>query len=130
MLNFPIISVYLFSLLITPPQAPIKVLLFFLFCFYLTVILFVFWSYSWNIIVEQSQCHCTTEQYIKILSTINHVLLDGCRTHSDIKRVIVWLLFSAKWATCQLYHGENKLHSMKRWWCPLCTKPTGLVWFH
>jgi hypothetical protein len=35
MLNFPILSVYLFSLLITPPQAPIKVLLFFCIVFIL-----------------------------------------------------------------------------------------------
>jgi hypothetical protein len=27
-----------------------------------------------------------------------------------------WLLFNAKWAIYQLYHDENKLHSM-RWWC-------------
>jgi len=26
----------------------------------------------------------------------------------------------------QIYHGENKLHSMGWWWCPLCTKPTRL----
>ena len=82
-----------------PSTGPYQSSLVFLYCFYLTVILFVCWSYSWNIIVEQSQCHCTTEQYIKILSTINHVLLDGCRIHSDKKRVIVWLLFNAKWAT-------------------------------
>jgi hypothetical protein len=25
-----------------------------------------------------------------------------------------WLLLNAKWAIFQLYHGENKLHSMKR----------------
>jgi hypothetical protein len=23
----------------------------------------------------------------------------------------------------QLYYGENKLYSMKWWWCPLCTRP-------
>jgi hypothetical protein len=31
-----------------------------------------------------------------------------------------WLLFNAKWAIIQLYHGE-KLHLM-RWWCLLYTK--------
>jgi len=29
----------------------------------------------------------------------------------------------------QLYHGKNKLNSMKWWWCPLCTKLTCLVGF-
>jgi len=23
----------------------------------------------------------------------------------------------------QLYHSENNFHSMKWWWCPLCTRP-------
>jgi len=32
-----------------------------------------------------------------------------------------------KWAICQLYHDENKLHSI-RWWCSqLCNRPTRLV---
>jgi hypothetical protein len=35
--------------------------------------------------------------------------------------------FNAKWVIFQLYHGENKLHSMKWWWCPLCSRPTRLV---
>ena len=32
-----------------------------------------------------------------------------------------------KWAICHLYHGENKLHSMRWWRIPLCTRPTRLV---
>jgi hypothetical protein len=28
-----------------------------------------------------------------------------------------WLLFNTKWAMFQLYHGENQLYSMRRWWC-------------
>jgi hypothetical protein len=39
-----------------------------------------------------------------------------------------WLLFDAKWANCQLYHGVNRIHSMT-WW-PLCTRPTHLVLVH
>jgi len=27
----------------------------------------------------------------------------------------------------QLYHDENKLHSMRKWWCALCTRPKCLV---
>jgi hypothetical protein len=34
------------------------------------------------------------------------------------------LLFNAKWAVLQLYHGENKLHPMKWWRCSLCSRPT------
>ena len=35
-----------------------------------------------------------------------------------------WMLFSAKWAIYQLYHGDNKSYAMK--WCrsPVCTGPT------
>jgi hypothetical protein len=32
-----------------------------------------------------------------------------------------------KWAIFHLYHGENKLHLMRRWRCLLHTKPTRLV---
>jgi hypothetical protein len=41
-----------------------------------------------------------------------------------------WLLFNAKW-TCfsQLYHGENKLHSMRLWWCLVFTWRTRLAGF-
>jgi len=39
------------------------------------------------------------------------------------------LFFNAKWAIFLLYHGENKLHSMKLWECSLCTRPTRLVEF-
>jgi predicted LPLAT superfamily acyltransferase len=35
----------------------------------------------------------------------------------------------SKWFIFQLYHDENKLHSMRLWWCPLCTRPTHLVGF-
>jgi hypothetical protein len=35
------------------------------------------------------------------------------------------LLFEPKWAIFQPYHGENKLHLMRR--CLLCTRPTHLV---
>ena len=28
----------------------------------------------------------------------------------------------------QLYHGDNKLNSIIRWWCTLCTRPTVLNW--
>ena len=31
-------------------------------------------------------------------------------------------MFSAIWAI-----SENKLHSMRLWWCPLCTRPKRLV---
>jgi hypothetical protein len=34
---------------------------------------------------------------------------------------------NSKWAICQLYNGENKLHLMRRWWCLLCTIPTCLL---
>jgi len=34
------------------------------------------------------------------------------------------LLLNAKQTIFQLYHGENKLHSMTWWWCPLGTRPT------
>jgi hypothetical protein len=38
------------------------------------------------------------------------------------------LLFNVKSAIWQLYHrGENKLHSMRWWWCLICTRPTHLV---
>ena len=42
-----------------------------------------------------------------------------------------WLLFNAKWAIFRLYHGhgENKLHSMKWWWCSLCSRSTCWVGF-
>jgi len=38
---------------------------------------------------------------------------------------------STTWGILQLYHEQNKLHSMKWWWwwwwwCPLCTRPTRL----
>ena len=32
-----------------------------------------------------------------------------------------WLLFNATFF--QLLHGENKFHTMKWWWCLLCTRP-------
>jgi len=34
-------------------------------------------------------------------------------------------MFNTKLAIFQRYHGKNKLHSMKWWWCPLCTRSTG-----
>ena len=37
-----------------------------------------------------------------------------------------WLL-NGKWAIFQVYHGENKLHSMR--WCSCCNLPTRLVGF-
>ena len=37
-----------------------------------------------------------------------------------IERVSKWLLFNAKCAICQLYHDENKLHSIRSWWCLIC----------
>jgi hypothetical protein len=38
-------------------------------------------------------------------------------------------LFNTNSDIFQLYHGENNLISVK-WWCPLCTSPTGLssIW--
>jgi len=35
-------------------------------------------------------------------------------------------LFNAKCGIFQPYHGENKLLSIRWWWCPLCTRQ---VWF-
>jgi len=29
----------------------------------------------------------------------------------------------------QLYHGENKLSSMRWWWGPVCSRPTRRVGF-
>jgi hypothetical protein len=34
---------------------------------------------------------------------------------------------SVLWIIFYLYHGENKLHSMRWWWCLLCSRPTRLV---
>jgi len=31
-----------------------------------------------------------------------------------------------KLAIFQIYHGENKLQWMRRWWCPHCTRSTHL----
>ena len=42
-------------------------------------------------------------------------------------RVSEWLLFNATWAIFQLYHDENKLHSMKWWWCAICAGPACLA---
>jgi hypothetical protein len=36
-----------------------------------------------------------------------------------------WFLLSDNSANVQLYHGENKLQSMR--WCLIFTMPTGLV---
>jgi hypothetical protein len=35
------------------------------------------------------------------------------------------LLFNIKWAIFQLYYDEKKTYIFMRWWCPLCTRPTG-----
>ena len=40
-----------------------------------------------------------------------------------------WLLFIANSAIVQLYHGENKLISVRWWWGPLYARPTRLVGF-
>jgi len=32
------------------------------------------------------------------------------------------LLFNAKLVVLQPYHGEKKAHSIRWWWCPLCTR--------
>jgi len=67
---------------------------------------------------------------------------------ANIYSVAVWLLFSRKSGILMnkcsppgtrqyvehylsdsysaIVHGENKLHSMRLWWCPLCTRPTCL----
>ena len=37
------------------------------------------------------------------------------------------LFFNVDSTFVQLYHGENKLFSMKWWWGPRCTRPTRLV---
>ena len=42
----------------------------------------------------------------------------------DSEWVSEWLLFRAKSAMFQLYHGENKLHSLR--WGPFCIRPPGL----
>ena len=52
--------------------------------------------------------------------------------HKDhyIYHMIKWFLFNAKWASIQVYHGENKLLSMRWWWwCRLCTftRPTYFI---
>jgi len=39
------------------------------------------------------------------------------------------VLFNANSGIFQLYHGENKLFSMRWWWGPLCTRPTRWVGF-
>jgi len=38
-----------------------------------------------------------------------------------------WWLFNTKWVIFQLYHGMNKLHLMKLWWCLLFTGPKCLL---
>jgi len=35
---------------------------------------------------------------------------------------------TSKWAIVQLYHGKNKLHSMKWWWRSLCIIPKTFNW--
>ena len=47
--------------------------------------------------------------------------------HVFIYRVSEWLLFSAKWAICQLYHDENKLHFNDMMMMLICTRPTRLI---
>jgi hypothetical protein len=43
----------------------------------------------------------------------------------DDSWVTMCLLLNTKWLNFQLYHGKNKLHSMR--WCPPCTRLTSLV---
>ena len=38
-------------------------------------------------------------------------------------------LTAIKWSNVHLYHGENKLHSM-RWWCLFCTVCTVEQWLN
>ena len=45
----------------------------------------------------------------------------------DDSWVTMCLLLNTKWLNFQLYHGKNKLHSMRWWWCPPCTRLTSLV---
>ena len=74
----------------------------------------------------------------KSVTTIHNILLNTKRPwhivammtplsdkdyRSYVTWVSEWLLFNANSVILQLYHGENKLISM-RWWCPLCTRPT------
>jgi len=62
---------------------------------------------------------------ISVISRLKYLNSDN-KTPSEARE---WLLFNTKWAIMQLYHGENKLHSMKWWWCSFCTRPTHLVGF-
>jgi hypothetical protein len=39
------------------------------------------------------------------------------------------LLFNTIWTIFQAYRGENKLRSVRWWWCLLCTAPSSLVGF-
>ena len=65
--------------------------------------------------------------------TLGPLLSNICDHDNDCSNVIIynwvseWLLFNAKSEFFQLYHGENKLFSMKWWWCSLCTRQTRLV---
>jgi hypothetical protein len=38
-----------------------------------------------------------------------------------------WLLFNVKWAFCQPYHDENKLHFNDMMMMLICTRPTRLI---
>ena len=55
----------------------------------------------------------------------------NCETYQKdyYKIVSECLLFDTKWVIFQLYHGENKLHSMGWHWCSHCTRPTCFVEF-
>ena len=55
--------------------------------------------------------------------------LTKCPSHCTLftYRVSEWLLLDANCAILQLYLGENQLHSMRWWSCPLCTRRTCLV---
>jgi hypothetical protein len=47
--------------------------------------------------------------------------------HVFIYRVSEWLLFNVKWAFCQPYHDENKLHFNDMMMMLICTRPTRLI---
>ena len=71
---------------------------------------------------------CYFDYIINRFTSFKYVL---CHFNRTKQRVSDWLIFNAKWSDSQLYHGKNKIISIRCWWWwPLCTSLTIFDRFH
>jgi hypothetical protein len=99
----------------------------------------LFWSQT--IVILKSN-HCYTEVQPLSFWSQTIVILKSNHCYTEVKgfecNLIIFKLYMYKqistwkwkWNANEQFFSENKLYTMKWWWCPQCTRPTCLVGFY